>query len=72
MNTIIENLAKKTKKSEQYIMALVEEISLSLLKEGCLSDDPRFFQYLIRRIRKRLKIQESSTYKTFKQFFKEN
>lgn len=47
------------------------EIAHTLSKEGCEKTDPRFLRYLIRRTRKRLKIQESKTFITFKEFFKE-
>ena len=71
MNDIVAVLSKKSKISESKIYELLEEISMTLIKEGCNSTDPRFLPYLMRRVRKRLKIQESNIYKTFKDFFKE-
>ena len=71
MDNIITTLSKLTKISEQVISNYYEQIAMLLLKEGCSSDDPRFYPYLIRRLRKRLKIKESTTYKTFKEFFKD-
>jgi hypothetical protein len=72
MDKIIKKLAFESKKSERSISLLFEDISGNLIREGLERCDPRFLQYLIRRARKRLKIQESPVYKTFKNFFKEN
>lgn len=72
MQSIITKLAKTTGLGELYITSLMADITITLIKEGCLQTDPKFQAYLIRRVRKRLKIEESKTYKTFKQFFKEN
>lgn len=69
MNNIIEKISKETKVSVSKIQTMCDEISILLVNEGCKKDEPRFLQYLIRRLRKRLKIEESKTYKTFKQFF---
>lgn len=71
MNEIIKKIAKETKQSEAQIAGLVGELSDLLGREGCTVDNPNFLQYLVRRLRKRLKIEESKTYKTFKEFFKE-
>lgn len=72
MDKIIKKLSIESKKSERSINLLLIDISNNLIREGCERSDPRFLQYLIRRTRKRLKIQESTVYKTFKNFFKEN
>jgi hypothetical protein len=69
MELIIEKLMKETKQTERDLKILISEISFCLIKEGCEKSDPRFTQYLVRRMRKRLKIEESKTYKSFKQFF---
>lgn len=71
MNDIIKKLAIESKNSEVYVIELTKEISTTLVREGCEESNPKFLQYLIRRLRKRLKIEESPVYKTFKQFFKE-
>ena len=71
MQNIIKKLAEESKQSELYIGNLTKEISITLIREGCEVTNPKFLQYLIRRLRKRLKIEESPVYKTFKQFFKE-
>jgi len=72
MKNIIKKLSKDSKKSEKLIEILLLNITENLLIEGCTTSDPRYMQYLIRRARKRLKIPESNTYKTFKNFFKES
>lgn len=72
MENVIQKLSKQTKVSEKLIQSYMEDITMSLIKEGCPPTDPKFHQYLLRRVRKRLKIEESPTYKTFKQFFKPN
>ena len=69
MKLIVEKLAKDSNFTERSIYCMIEDITKSLIKEGCEEKDPRFIQYLIRRVRKRLKIEESSTLKSFKQFF---
>jgi hypothetical protein len=71
MENIVRKLSQESKKPESVIRELMGSISFILLKEGCEKTDPRFLRYLIRRTRKRLKIQESQTFKTFKEFFKE-
>lgn len=70
MKLIIEKFAKEAKVTESSVKTLVETISTDLFYEGCNKNDPRFYQYLVRRLRKRLNIEESITYKSFKQFFK--
>lgn len=69
MELIVEKLAKEGKVSERTVGRMIDEITAQLIKEGCEEDEPRFMQYLIRRVRKRLKIEESSTLKSFRQFF---
>jgi hypothetical protein len=69
MRLIIEKLSTESNVPVNLIGQMVEEISASLVKEGCAESEPRFMKYLIRRLRKRLKIEESTTYKSFKQFF---
>jgi len=69
MKNILEKISKETGVSIHTIKEMCDEISNTLLYEGCKKDEPRFLQYLIRRLRKRLKIEESKTYQTFKQFF---
>lgn len=71
MKTIIQKLSNESKQSINKVTNLLDEISCNLIKEGCEETDPRFLQYLVRRARKRLKIQESKAYKTFKEFFKD-
>lgn len=69
MELIIEKLSKESNFTEKEIKNMMNDITISLIKEGCPKNDPKFIQYLIRRIRKRLKIEESITYKSFKNFF---
>lgn len=72
MDNIIQKLAIESKQNEESVRKIFIEIKNNLLKEGCEDSDPRFLQYMVRRARKRLKIQESKAYVTFRQFFKEN
>ena len=69
MELIIEKFAKEAKVTESVVKNHIAFISNSLMYEGCKESDPRFQQYLIRRLRRRLNIEESNTYKSFKQFF---
>jgi hypothetical protein len=66
---IVEKLARESKVSEEEIKLMIETITTRLIYEGCPKDNPKFTQYLIKRLRTRLKIAESKTYQTFKQFF---
>jgi hypothetical protein len=70
MELIIEKLAKDANTHEVVVRSVVEEVSNALVKEGCGKDEPRFMQYLIRRVKIKLKIEDSKTYTTFKQFFR--
>lgn len=69
MELIIEKFSKESGTTERDIKNMIDEMTITLEKEGCQKDDPRFLQYLTRRLRKRLKIEESVTYKSFKNFF---
>lgn len=71
MEALIRQLAKQTKLSSKYIETLINEVSQNLINEGCSATDPRFYSYVLKRVNKKLKIEESSTIKTFKEFFKE-
>lgn len=71
MNDIIKILSQESGKLERDIVILVDDVTRILIKEGCEITNPKFSQYLVRRLRKRLKIEESTTYLTFKEFFKE-
>lgn len=71
MNSLVEKFSKAANVSEIEVERLIESITTALTYEGCPESDPRFFSYLTRRLRKRLKIEDSSALKTFKQFFKE-
>lgn len=69
---IIKSFAKKSTKPEKYVKHLWDEIHESLIKEGLLIDDKRFFPYLTTRLKKQLKIKESiQVFKRFKEFMKE-
>lgn len=70
-SNVVTILSKQSKVSENKIYELIEEISYSLIREGCNTSNLKFNEYLVRRLRKRLKIEDSKTYKTFKEFFKE-
>jgi len=67
--SIIQKLAAESKQSERVVSLILEKISFNLIREGCKETDPQYLPYLMRRARKRLKIAESTTYKTFKEFF---
>jgi 3-deoxy-D-arabino-heptulosonate 7-phosphate (DAHP) synthase len=67
----LKQLIKESKQSETYILNLTKEIEQRLIFEGCSVDNPKFLQYLVRRLRKKLKVEESKVYMTFRQFFKE-
>jgi hypothetical protein len=69
MKNIIEKIAKESGVRFRKVEEMCDEISYQLIREGCYKNDPRFLQYMIRRLRKRLKIEESTTFKTFKEFF---
>lgn len=71
MESLIRQLTKQTKLSSKYIETLINEVSQTLINEGCSANDPRFYSYLLKRLNKKLKIEESPTVKTFKEFFKE-
>ena len=71
MEQIIEKLSEQSKKPNYVVTNLVKTIKENLIKEGCEETDPRFLQYLVRRAKKRLKIEESVLLKTFKEYFKE-
>lgn len=71
MKNIITKLSKEANVAESIVEEMFSEIGRNLLKEGCEESDPRYIQYMVRRAKKRLKIQESKTYVKFKDFFKE-
>ena len=72
LTKIISKYSIESKISHNKIEELCGMIAETLRKEGCLVDDPRFIHYLVRRLRKRLKLSDANTLKTFKNFFKEN
>lgn len=67
--SIIQKLSKESNQPERVVSLILEKVSRNLLREGCTESDPQYMPYLMRRARKRLKIVESTTYKTFKEFF---
>lgn len=69
---ILKTLAKKSKKSEEYVESLWNEISKNLLKQGMKEDDKRFYPYLMTILKRKLSINEKSLIlKRFKDFLNE-
>ena len=64
---------KESKTNSFYVDTLVEQCKEELVAQGLLEDDPKFYPYLIVKVKKKLKIEANNvTLKRFKNFLKEN
>ena len=71
-DSLIKSLAKKSKKSEEYISKLWLELSEKLYQQGLDETNIRFTPYITTLIKKRLAINETSpVLKRFKTFLSE-
>ena len=73
LDQLKKNWVKESKTNLVYIENLVEVCKQELFNQGLEETNPKFYPYLIIKIKKKLKIESNSvTLKRFKNFLKEN
>ncbi len=72
LNNLKKIWLKESKTNIFYIENVIEESRQELIEQDLLEDNPKFYPYLIIKVKKKLKIKSNnSTLKSFKNFLKD-
>ena len=74
LNPLIKQWTRESKRPKVYVENLTEACKVELIEQGLEETNPKFYPYLIIKMKKKLKIESNSvTLKRFKTFLdKEN